>query len=305
MDYTSTALIAQIKRFAALPTNQNMFQDSDFIAILASQLRTYITPLVMKVKEEYYVTSSSQSIVIGQTDYAIPEEAIGKKLRAVQWLDSNNNILDLPRLTIEQISTDLQVVRPYGYTIQGDSIVLYPSPTSTGTLKMYYYRRPNELVLESDSAKIVSANGTTGELICVSVPTSWTTANVIDAIDGKPSFGLLGENLAISSIAGTSVFIATATAALLEAGDYIALHNQSPIPQIPVEVFDLLVQAGVLKCLESISDGGDGTKLAAEQLMKMEDTVINLLADRVESSPKKIINNRGVWKSYRTWYWGS
>jgi hypothetical protein len=305
MDYSSTALIAQVKRFAALPTNQNMFQDADFIAILASQLRTYITPLVMKVKEEYFVTSSTQAITSGTTTYPIPPDAVGGKLRSVQWRDASNNILDLPRLSIEQISTDLQVVRPYGYTIEGDNIVLYPTPLTTATLKMYYYRRPNELVLESDAAKIISANGTTGELICVAVPTTWTTASVLDAIDGKQGFGVLSESVTISSIAGTSVFVSPAVAALLEANDYVSLHNTSPIPQIPVEAFDLLVQAGVVKCLESLSDGGDGTKLAAEQLMKMEEMVINLLTNRVESSPKKIVNNRGIWKSYRTWYWGS
>ena len=46
MDFTSTGLIAQIKRRALIPTSQNLFTSSDIIDMLNEELQNRIVPYI-------------------------------------------------------------------------------------------------------------------------------------------------------------------------------------------------------------------------------------------------------------------
>ena len=56
MDFTSTGLIAQLKRRALVPTSQNLFTNSDLIAMLNEELQNRIVPYVLAVREDYFLT---------------------------------------------------------------------------------------------------------------------------------------------------------------------------------------------------------------------------------------------------------
>lgn len=303
IDYTTAGLISAIKRKASVPANQNLFTDADFAEILDGELRTYIVPLLMRVREEYLVTSSDTSIVSGTASYEIPAQAVGKKLRSLYQVTDAGDLVEIPRLNPEDIAIDRRLVRPYGYYVQGDNIVLYPSPTSSGTLRMFYYRRPNKLVKTSYAAKVSNINVGANEVTCESVPSAWTTNTLLDCIDKEPSFKVNLEGTQASLIAGYILTLPAATVALLEVGDWIAETGESPLPQAPVETFDLLEQAAILKVLEAMGDQSGGFQAAAAKLQQLEANVIDMISPRVDGNPKKITSNRGIWSSTKIRYW--
>lgn len=303
ISYTTSALIDSIKRKGSFPSNQSLFSDTDFVEILDGELRTYVIPFVLKAREEYFVTSEDFSIVSGTASYEIPSKAIGKKLRALYTVSSTGDLVEIPRLNPEDIAIDRRLIRPYGYYLQGDNVILYPTPTTAGTLRMFYYKRPNKLVVVDNAAKIASVNTGTYEVTLESLPTSWTTLTSLDVIDKDPSFKTKLEGFTSATVSGVVITVTSAQISYFEAGDYIAESGESPIPQIPVECLDLLVQSSIVKCLEAMGDQTGGYQAAATKLAQLEGDILEVVSQRVEGNPKKITNNRGLWKASKVRYW--
>lgn len=74
----------------------------------------------------------------------------------------------------------------------------------------------------------------------------------------------------------------------LNINDVIALPEETSIPQIPIELHSMLAQRVAMRCLESMGDTA-GLQAAAAKLADMEIKTGNLLNDRVESAPLKVV----------------
>ena len=83
MDFTSTGLIAQIKRRALIPTSQNLFTDSDLIAMLNEELQNRVIPYILSVREDYFLTYDEYTQNGSTTEIDIPTNAIGNKINQV------------------------------------------------------------------------------------------------------------------------------------------------------------------------------------------------------------------------------
>jgi hypothetical protein len=74
----------------------------------------------------------------------------------------------------------------------------------------------------------------------------------------------------------------------LAVGDYIALADESPIPQIPVEWFSYLALLTAVQTLESLGDS-DAAQLVAQRLQKIEKNALSLISPRIKRKSKAII----------------
>jgi len=292
IDYTTDALLSSIKRKASIPANQNLFTNNDFIEILDNELKTYITPLLMRVKDEHFTSYTDFSVVSGTSSYEIPAKAIGKKLRAICKVDSSGNLSSIQQLPLEDVISGS--IYQDGYYIQSDNIVLYPTPNESGTIRMFFYRRPNKLVSTTYAAKILSINTGTNEVTCESVPTTWTTSTLLDCIDQLPSFKINKEGTQATLIAGYVLTLPADVVALLQVNDWIAESGETPLPQIPVELIDLLEQSAIVKCMEAMGDKA-GFEMASLKLQKLDSDIIGMICGRVDSSPKKAVSKHGIW----------
>lgn len=91
----------------------------------------------------------------------------------------------------------------------------------------------------------------------------------------------------ITDITGVDIAL-DAVVTSVAVGDWIALHNQTPIPQIPVEFRPLLEQRVVSKIYEL--QGALDKKSASDKALKdLEDATFSLITPRVQSQTK-IIN---------------
>jgi hypothetical protein len=294
MDFTSTGLIAQIKRRALIPTSQNLFTDSDLIAMLNEELQNRIIPYILAVREDYFLTYDEYTQNGSTTEINIPTNAIGNKINQVNLYTSNTSdsfFQSIPRITVSQVNDYYG-----GYYIQGSKIKIFPQAISSGILRIYYYRRPSEIVLTSRTAIISTVNTNTSIVCSTNLPANITTGSLIDIVsNNQPWDTVTGRT------AGT---VSSATLNLTDTSDietnyYVATRGESPFAQIPQDAIPLLIQAVVVRMMEYMGDT-NGLQAALLTYAQMESDNRNLLSPRVDAQPKKISSRnriaRYLWK---------
>lgn len=149
---TSYDLIQSVKRKIALPIAQNTFTESEILDFANEEMASDMVPAVAEVHEEYFVFREIVDVIPTQDRYAIPERAMGMKLRDVKWIDSSGNYNDMTRVPAEdkafwQNGVGLSDILGK-YYLEGNDLVLLPPDARWQNLQLafYYFIRPNQLV---------------------------------------------------------------------------------------------------------------------------------------------------------------
>jgi len=162
--------------------------------------------------------------------------------------------------------------------------------------------RPNELVSDSEASKVLNIDTLTGIITVDNVPTSF----VLQDSDGiGKEYDIISErsphrNIAydisateINSAAKTITFNVTDLPSDLRKGDYINLAGESIIPQIPSDLHVVLAHRVAMRCLEALGDA-QGLQLGNQKLSEMESNTHDIIDDRVEASPQKVVNRHSI-----------
>ena len=305
IDYTTTALIESVKRRIAIPTSQALYTNLDFCKLATDELQSVLVPMMIAEQEDYFLHSDDQSIDGTTTSFNLPDRAIGRKIRdAGFYSSSGNEYVQRPRLEVEDYGdrTGNLVSTLGGYFFQGDQIIFDPAPTNVSNqLRIYFYRRPNNLVRETDCGKITNINAGTKVVTLNNASTSWDTGTKFDAIKGSGGFRSLQDSFTVSLIAGYDLTLSSLPTGLA-VGDWICPEGQSPIAQIPYEGHHLLAQLTAIKVLEGLGDA-KGMGMAQEKYEFLLKNFIKTLTDRVDGSPRKVVNRSGIFRSNRRVFW--
>jgi hypothetical protein len=286
MDFTSTGLIAQIKRRALIPTSQNLFSDSDLIAMLNEELQNRVIPYILAVREDYFLTYNEYTQNGSTTEIDIPKNAIGNKINQVNIYTASSDdsfFASVPRLTVSQINDYYG-----GYYIQGSKIKIFPQAITSGQLRIYYYRRPSEIVATSRTAIISTVNTNTSIVCSTNLPANITTGSNIDIVSNEQPWDTITERTAGTVLNATLDLTDTTD---IETGYYVASRGESPFAQIPQDTIPLLIQAVVVRMMEYMGDT-NGLQAALLTYAQMESDNRNLITPRVDAQPKKISAHR-------------
>lgn len=286
MDYTSTALLASIRRRGHIPAAAALGgQDADLLRLINEELRDRLVPELLKLRRELFVARKTQAITVGKAAYRIPSRAIGGKFRELKLVDSGGNEVDLVELDAESSHRYGAGLRGavFGYMLEGDEVVLVRIPDSAAwSLFQKIFLRPAEVVAESAVRVVLSVTadsptaGKTRVALTVAAPGTFTAASLYDIVPAKPGFKPLGWDIAADAVAGANVDFLTASlptgfSTALNAGDYICLADQSPVAQVPLEAHSVLVLRVVTAWLSDRDPQAFGQKmtelaLAEEQM---------------------------------------
>lgn len=293
--YTTTQLISKIKTGGMIPTSQGTFTDARFVEMLNRELSEVIIPSIREVREEYFVSFSDVTIISGQKKYDIPTRAIGASLRDVLFVDSNGQELrSLPLLDVDQLTSPVNSFvgrRREGFFLESNKVVLTELPNTGELLRLKFYQRPNQLVEITSCSQITSIDNATD--VTISGTTSLTTGDIVDVIQDQPHFNSLDIDQTITVVGSTITFTAVPSDTVV--GDWICLAGESPVPQIPVEYHNVLVQSVIVKILEALGDF-DGMEAAEAKLRQIKNSALSLITPRVTGEPKKIVN---LWSPLR------
>lgn len=291
MGWTSTDLIARVKRRGIIPAAQATWLDADFLETADEEILSFILPLLRKVREDYYLQSTDFTIVAG-SEYRIPPRALGGALRDLQLLTSSSEVKHPPRITIDEL--DDEAVGAWGaYFFGGVIRLLEVEPSDYPTLRMVYYLRPSSLVDPSAVGVVQSFNATAKTITLVSAPAAFTGITSWDIVRAKPGFDMLAFDKA-GTIAGTTITYSTALPADLEVGDYVCLPEQTPVPQIPAEFVSLLVERMVFRFAQGQGDT-EAAQLAGAVVSRLESDAVSLIQQRLGPTNTKIMPVRGLW----------
>lgn len=290
--HTATYLLASLKRRGMLPSSSDTLADSDFLEFGTEELRTYVMDLLVNSNEEYAVKRHAVTVTANTAEYFVPPRATAGALRSVELLVDDEYVpldrIEPDRANLYGSSTG----EPTAYYLEGNYVVMVPTPSASGTARFKYYQRPNRLVATSEAGQVQSINtGTNTVTLTDSAPVAFTTSERFDFIKGTSGFDSLGIDHVATNVSGVDITFSSLPTGLA-VGDFVALAEQSPIPQVPVELHPLLSQRIVVRALEALGDKA-GAQAADKTCEGMKDVARSLLAPRVSGSPRKIIHYNG------------
>lgn len=284
LKHETAALCAQLRRLESIPTSSNTFTDADLTELMNIELQSTIVPAIQSVREEYFVVDTDYTLQAGESAIDIPPEAVGMRLRDVVKVHTGGSISYLPRLTPEELSYGTGL---YGYTVKNNQLILYPTPTAAVTIRVSFYRRPNDLT-NTLYGYVISKDGS-NTVTMSNIPTSWNVGQGLDLIGKELPFIGKEYNWLPTGVNTGTLEVPAEIYALITPGDYIASAGYSPVAQyIPVEAMNLLVQAAAIRSLEALGDH-DGWKVATTKYTQMEKSLLAIISPRVESKSKKVI----------------
>jgi hypothetical protein len=281
-----------------MPSVQALFSDAQLLTILTFEMTSKIYPLIDNQTEEYFVTYDDRTYIQTQTIYSIPSRTLAGKLRALSFVDPNDNEIRIPRLRPEDIMSNVNAtglaINPalWGFYTRNNDVVLYLSSVNGGTsnyklLRFRYIRQPNQLVTTAECGRVT---GVSGNVVTVNaVPATFTTTETYDFISNVPNFNALQDDSVCTAVSGlnltfTSMPVDELGNTTLKVGDWICLSGQSPVAQIPFTPgYDLLLQLGAAKCLEIHGDT-QGFNIAMSQASDMKNYLISVITPRVDGN---------------------
>lgn len=294
MAYTTTELIAGIKRRAAIPTSQSTFTNTGILALADEEMRTFVLPKVLDSLEHYY--EYDVDVAINATGvYDIPTRAVGGQIANLALI-SNNSRLDLNWITEDGLSRYDQTDRGIpGAYIKRNQIILIP-PTGTGYdyIRISIYLRPGQFIETTSAAQITSINTGTNTVSFTlgTIPATFVTTQTFDFIQNKPHFDHLAIDQTAATVTSTTM-IFSSLSSRLAVGDWVSLAEQSPVVQCPVELQPVLMQSTASIILQG---QGDLDKLEASEkrLEGMDKRTTSLYTPRIRGEGKKLINRTGI-----------
>lgn len=288
-DYSTTALLASIKRRGMLPASDEALTDTDLLALATEELQSTLTALLLSVREEYLITSEVQVVTAGTASYTIPARAVGQALRDVMYSSDGSSYLPLSRVEPERDGDYAGAGELLGYELQGNAIILTPTPSTSGYLKIKYARRPSTLVQGAAVGIVTAINTGTRTVTVDNTPSTFTIDEVYDFVKASPGFDWRGVDLVVTNVSGYNITFSAALPSSLVVGDYLCIAGESPVPQVPVELHPYLAHRVVLRAVEAL---GLNAKIAVaeKQCERARLDALSLLTPRAEGSHRYVVN---------------
>lgn len=293
IDYTSTALIANVKRRAMVPTSQSTFSPDEFCGMLTDEMQSLIVPMIMELNSQFFVNYYDYPIDGNTSVFSLPGRAINNKIMSVSLFDPSNNSYWRPA-QVGNGDWSFQNLDYYcqSFSIENDNVVFNANPQQTDKLiRMFYYRRPSNIVQVTQAGQITAIDIGTST-VTVNVNPGFTESTPVDLIQGDGSFKTYGDDLIPVSVSGLDITFAVIPDGL-SIGDWVCFQGESPVAQIPYESQHVLCQAVAIKLLEAL---GDENMIAFSQ-KKMDELQMHMqsvMKMRVDKQPIAIVNRGGI-----------
>ena len=305
MALTNTDLLNDIRRSGVFPsTATTVMSDTDLLAQATKELREYILPRIQRIREEYYITEKSITTTASLAQYRIPHRAAGNSLRDVLYIESGmtRNLSRIESERVAEIATTSNGSPAFFY-LEAGRIVLYPTPGTAATLKLKYMTRPGKLV----------TNGVAPFLQCTAIATQSATLTRLTFTSHGLSSGTKVDLINSNSpyeyrvVAATIQAVATNTIDLLttdlpadwsatdDIGVWLATEDNSPVAQLPEELWGALAQRTVYR-INMAAGHMEMAGKAKEDADEMVDNAVRVLTPRVEGEPR-VVTGGPMWRN--------
>ncbi len=288
--YTTQTLLDNIELTGHVPTGNQTFTPQKIITLADRELATPILKQILSSRGGYYLTN----VTLPASDdglYDIPSDCVAGSLYNVELIQNVTVIQVQPIEVSEQFSTNSPNSTTYGYYLKGNQVQILPTPP-VGDTRLWYYKRPSQLVLVENACLIDSIDEPNLQVTVTSIPESIHVGSTVDIVGDQPPFNILGSSV-ILDITGMVITLDELPETLPVAGNYLCLYQQTCVPQIPVE-FRILLEQRTICSIYEIQKNKDGLKMATDKLKDLEADTLGLITNRVKSKVSVInVSNGG------------
>lgn len=244
----SDEFVADVKAMSLLPAVQSQWSHQRILDVAYHEVLSGLVAPLTSIDHGFYREISDITLVADQATYDLPRYTMLGKLYTAYLVDTSGNIGRLQGVNPpENVHFNVTTSgHPWSIRLDGPQIVLNPTPSAADiltwpTLRTFIYRRPGRIVrLSTDgsntgrAATVSSVNSGTGVVTYTGAPPSdFTSSSVHDFYRGTSPFRRIGSAITATAQSGSTQTFSTANAALLQAGDFVCLRDETCVMPIP------------------------------------------------------------------------
>src|SRR6187402_586501 len=98
---TADRFVSGVQRRITLPTNRALLDTDDILELADDMIRAHFVPLLVSLRENYFVTKIDQAITEEQAEYDLPSRGAGLGLRDLKLRTSDTTVQDMLLIDIE------------------------------------------------------------------------------------------------------------------------------------------------------------------------------------------------------------
>jgi len=307
LDNDSAALLAAVRRdaFIAAADDQGNWTDPRILSIADDMTVSMVAPALKRTKQGWFRQDFGLTLVASQAAYDVPEEGMWESIEAA-WLVNPTTGQLVQKINIVDSSNRMMYSSanagvPTTAWFQDSQLVFSPAPSASAvsaySMTVSAYRRPAQLCLVSDTARVTVVNTITQAFSITAHPTTWTT----DAYTSGTPYRLDIYNRLLPNTrklwnqtmtgAGTTMTmtpaISAAAFATIAVGDVVTMRGTSPYPDFPPEAVPILRRMIQKTILTAQTDSEALQAYFAQQTTEME-ALFKGMANRADGSPRKL-----------------
>lgn len=306
---TVTEFLADVRRRAMQPqATASGSAAADILKYAQIELETRLFPLILRMREEYFLTRKKTPIVSGQRNYLIPSSAIGTRLRNLFWERTDGSLVKLSWVSNDDLEDygPPNAGLPSGFALRAETVQLWPKPEgANGYLVFEYYARPPEMTADAVTSYTISSYDSANTRWNLSASTIASGTYNIMRVQNGFTWGVaaIAGSLATSP---SNIFTPTNSYDVPEdpgllAGFKIYTGSIDFVP-VPQEMYGVLVEFTAAALLRHLGFQEQG--LAAEQAaQRMGSDLLQTYEPRVEGAGKKLTKGILSQMARPWWLW--
>jgi len=311
MAWTTTQLLAHIRRVASVPTAStvNGYTDADLLVHADSVLQGRIAPLVANARDEHAVHTLDVAVAAGQVSVRLPQRVASGRLRDVTQLAADGtSYLSVPRLEPEdaaQFRLSIPTApRNIAVVVQAGFLRIVPAPTTALTLRLSYVRSPPMLADEATCTAVSALTAGTPNITATHIGT--LAAGNYDFVLASNGDSLGDAVPTVTPVVGSTTFLAAnmgpmfanisaECARYVAEGLYLSPAGTTCVVPLPDTLSSLLAYRAAVSLMTAIGDE-EGVAKAERIADRMEEQLVPLISERIEGEPQVVrptFQNRG------------
>jgi hypothetical protein len=244
--------VADVRQMSFLPAVQQQWSHQQILDVAYHTILTDIATPLTQVDHGFYREADDTTLVASQAAYDIPSRAMLSKIYLAQLIDTSENIGKLEHVQPpeQEFFNETTAGHPRRIRIDSAQVTLNPAPSSGDivtwdTLRLWIYRRPSRPVRQTTSgsnagrcAVVSSVNSGTGVVTYTAdTPSDFNASSVHDFYSATSRRRIGTAITATAKPANGTQTFSTTTAALLSAGDYVCMRDETCLIPVPSHEF--------------------------------------------------------------------
>lgn len=277
-------LVDEVRSMLDESNTANLDDVKDILPAL-NRAQDYASNILARHYDAPLVTSVEVAPVAGQKDYDIPEGAFESRIEKVE-VNMNGLFYEVKRISYREgtnYESNVAQNTPYYYAVIGNKFRLYPAPTATYPLRVWYMQDPLPLV--KPQGRITSINISSNYVMVDSAGEDLSTLmdeleSYVNIVDGES--GIVKGSLQIQSINGKRITFKTVPARTTVLGqtilaaiptsvspdDLICLAEGNCVPVLKKPFSNFLIQYAVAELTRKLGGAADMELRVKEELEK-------------------------------------